>query len=153
MSAGRRILSLTSEKCILAFLTSLVCLYIPFFFHFNSNCSNANLRNLQKKVRKSIPLNCSIIITKYELQLIMHSCTVYGVFLLTWVSWRVFSRNKKKWCSCDVIKGCSFVANKILILNRVGWQCDQITAATWSGTNCQPTIMQPFTLITLLFGT
>ena len=93
--------------------------------------------------------NCLMLVT---LKMLLRT-NVYVVFLLTWVSWRVFSRNKKKWCSCDVIKGCSFVANKILILNRVGWQCDQITAATWSGTNCQPTITQPFTLIILLFGT
>ena len=32
--------------------------------------------------------------------------------------------------------------NKIVILGEVGWQYDQITAASWSGNTCQPTIMQ-----------
>ena len=42
--------------------------------------------------------------------------------------------------------------NQILILGKVGWQCDQITAASWSGNTCQPTITQLITPIRLLFG-
>ena len=30
-------------------------------------------------------------------------------------------------------------------------QCDQITAASWSGDTCKPTIMQPITFIRILF--
>ena len=40
--------------------------------------------------------------------------------------------------------------NKILILGEVGWQCDQITAASWSGNTCQPTVTQPIPLIGIL---
>ena len=43
-------------------------------------------------------------------------------------------------------------ANKILILGEVGWECDQITAASGSGNTCKTTIKKPITLIRLLFG-
>ena len=42
--------------------------------------------------------------------------------------------------------------NKIIILDELGWQCDQITAVSWSGNTCQPTITQPIILIRILFG-
>ena len=32
------------------------------------------------------------------------------------------------------------------MLGKVGWQCYQITAASWSGNTCQPTITQPIKL-------
>ena len=38
-------------------------------------------------------------------------------------------------------------ANKILILGEVGWQCDQVTAASWSGNTCQPTVTQPIRIV------
>ena len=42
--------------------------------------------------------------------------------------------------------------NKILILGKVGFQSDQITAASWSGNTCQPSNQLIITLIRLLFG-
>ena len=44
------------------------------------------------------------------------------------------------------------LSNKILILGKIGWQCEQITAASWSGNTCRPTITQPIALIRLLFA-
>ena len=46
----------------------------------------------------------------------------------------------------------SFGTNKILILGKVGFQSDQITAASWSGNTCQPSNQLIITLIRLLFG-
>ena len=42
--------------------------------------------------------------------------------------------------------------NKILILGRVGFQSDQITAASWSGNTCQPSNQLIITLIRILFA-
>ena len=47
---------------------------------------------------------------------------------------------------------CSYVPNNILILGKVGFQSDQITAASWSGNTCQPSNQLIITLIRLLFG-
>ena len=44
------------------------------------------------------------------------------------------------------------LANKILILGKVGFQSDQITAASWSGNTCQPSNQLIITLIRLLFA-
>ena len=44
------------------------------------------------------------------------------------------------------------VPNKILILGKVGFQSDQITAASWSGNTCPPSNQLIITLIRLLFG-
>ena len=44
------------------------------------------------------------------------------------------------------------VPNKILILGKVGFQSDQITAASWSGNTCQPSNQLIITLIRLLFA-
>ena len=41
--------------------------------------------------------------------------------------------------------------NKILILGKVGFQSDQIIAASWSGNTCQPSNQLIITLIRLLF--
>ena len=42
-------------------------------------------------------------------------------------------------------------SNKILILGKVGFQSDQITAPSWSGNTCQPSNQLIITLIRLLF--
>jgi hypothetical protein len=41
---------------------------------------------------------------------------------------------------------------KLLYWAIVGWQGDQITAASYSGNTCQPSITQPITLIKISFG-
>ena len=45
-----------------------------------------------------------------------------------------------------------YSTNKILILGKVGFQSDQITAASWSGNTCQPSNQLIITLIRLLFA-
>ena len=45
-----------------------------------------------------------------------------------------------------------FGPNKILILGKVGFQSDQIPAASWSGNTCPPSNQLIITLIRLLFG-
>ena len=42
---------------------------------------------------------------------------------------------------------------KFLYWAIVGWQCDQITAASCSGNTCQPIITQPITFTRILFDT
>ena len=46
-----------------------------------------------------------------------------------------------------------YLPNKILILGKVGFQSDQITAASWSGNTCPPSNQLIITLIRLLFAT
>ena len=50
---------------------------------------------------------------------------------------------------CFVLK---LKSNKILTLGKVGFQSEQITAASWSGNTCQPSNQLIITLIRLLFG-
>ena len=45
----------------------------------------------------------------------------------------------------------SYIPNKIVILGKVSFQSDQITAASWSGNTCQPSNQLIITLIRLLF--
>ena len=62
---------------------------------------------------------------------------------------RSFKRLLGRQCNAQIAQ---LVANKILILGKVGFQSDQITAASWSGNTCQPSNQLIITLIRLLFG-
>ena len=71
--------------------------------------------------------------------------------------WRNLGAN---WSKLDPLFTCKVAMtylvlnpNKILILGKVGFQSDQITAASWSGNNCQPSNQLIITLIRLLFAT
>ena len=48
------------------------------------------------------------------------------------------------------VMDCQLLPNKILISGKVGFQSDQITAASWSGNTCQPRNQLIITLIRLL---
>ena len=52
----------------------------------------------------------------------------------------------------EILAGFETFANKILILGKVGFQSDQIPAASWSGNTCPPSNQLIITLIRLLFG-
>ena len=81
---------------------------------------------------------------------------IFKVLFFYWflISFLIIWKSKLKHYRFTWSKGpFHYIANKILILGEVGWQCDQITAASWSRNTCQPSLTQPIVLITILFVT
>ena len=65
-----------------------------------------------------------------------------------YVNWEMWNDQKRAETVNTILS-----PNKILILGKVGFQSDQITAASWSGNTCQPSNQLVITVIRLLFAT